>query len=95
MFVFFLVPNTINAATKISSGTENEYNYEIYEDNGEKYARLTRYSGKEKNITINVLKDKDITYMWYMEMKRRKNKSFDYHISDDYEELFRDVVDNE
>ena len=49
----------------------------------------------EKNITINMFKDKDITYMWYMEMKKRKNKSFDYHLSDDYEELFKDIVDNE
>ena len=44
----------------------------------------------EENITINMLKDKDLTYMWYMEAKKKKNRSFNYHISEDYEELFMD-----
>ena len=44
----------------------------------------------EENISINMFKDKDITYLWYMEMKKRKNKSFNYQVSDDYEELFMD-----
>ena len=44
----------------------------------------------EDNITINVLKGKDITYLWYMEMKKKNNKSFNYNVSDDLEELFID-----
>ena len=44
----------------------------------------------EENITINMLKDKDLTYMWYMEAKMKNNRSFNYQISDDYEELFMD-----
>ena len=44
----------------------------------------------EENISINMFKDKDITYLWYMEMKKSKNKSFNYQVSDDYEELFMD-----
>ena len=44
----------------------------------------------DENININILKDKDITYLWYMEMKKKNNKSFNYQISDDYEELFID-----
>ena len=44
----------------------------------------------EENISINMFKDKDITYMWYMEMKKKNNKSFNYQVSDDYEELFMD-----
>ena len=43
-----------------------------------------------ENITINMLKDKDLTYMWYMEAKKKKNRSFNYRISEDYEELFMD-----
>ena len=42
----------------------------------------------EDNISINVLNDKDITYLWYMEMKKKNNKSFNYELSDDLEELF-------
>jgi len=44
----------------------------------------------EDNISINVLNDKDITYLWYMEMKKKNNKSFNYQLSDDLEELFTD-----
>ena len=48
----------------------------------------------DENININILKDKDITYLWYMEMKKKNNKSFNYQISDDYEELFMDYNSN-
>ena len=44
----------------------------------------------EENIDINMLDDKDILYMWYMEEKKNKNKSFNYQVDDDYEELFSD-----
>ena len=48
------------------------------------------YDKNEENIAINVLNGKDITYLWYMEMKQKKNKSFNYELSDDLEELFID-----
>ena len=48
----------------------------------------------EKNISINVLPDKDLTYLWYMEMKKKNNRSFNYELSDDYEELFMDNLTN-
>ena len=44
----------------------------------------------EDNLTINVLRGKDMTYLWYMEMKKKNNKSFNYQLSDDLEELFSD-----
>ena len=46
---------------------------------------------EDENSKINIFKDKDITYMWYMEAKKKKNKSFNYQISDNYEELFNDI----
>ena len=48
----------------------------------------------DENMNINILRDKDITYLWYMEMKKKNNKSFNYQISDDYEELFMDYNSN-
>ena len=42
----------------------------------------------EENIDINVFDDKDVMYLWYMEEKKTKNKSFNYQTDDDYEELF-------
>ena len=45
-------------------------------------------------MKVNVLRGKDLTYLWYMEMKKKNNKSFNYQISDDYEELFMDNLTN-
>ena len=33
-----------------------------------------------------------MTYLWYMEMKKKNNKSFNYTLSDDLEELFNDQI---
>ena len=49
---------------------------------------------EDKNISINVLPDKDLRYLWYMEMKKKNNRSFNYELSDDYEELFMDDFTN-
>ena len=53
-------------------------------------SRSGTYDKNEDNLTINVLRGKDLTYLWYMEMKKKNNKSFNYHLSDDLEELFTD-----
>ena len=42
------------------------------------------------NISINMLNNKNITYLWYMEAKKRKNKSINYNIGKKYNELFND-----
>ena len=55
-----------------------------------KISKNTRDNENEENITINMLKDKDLTYIWYMVAKKKKNKSFNYQVGDDYEELFMD-----
>ena len=44
----------------------------------------------EENFTINVLRDKNITYLWYMEMKKKNNRCFNYQLSEELEELFID-----
>jgi hypothetical protein len=51
-------------------------------------SQISIYDKSEDNVSINVLKGKDITYLWYMEMKKKNNKSFNYELSDDLEELF-------
>ena len=43
-----------------------------------------------ENISINMLDNKNITYLWYMEAKKKKNKSINYHIGNNYNELFSD-----
>ena len=37
-----------------------------------------------------MLKNKDISYLWYMEAKKRKNKSLNYLVDKNYDELFID-----
>ena len=42
------------------------------------------------NFVINMLDNKDIGYLWYMEAKKKKNKSLNYHTNNNYDELFMD-----
>ena len=42
------------------------------------------------NITINMLRNKNISYLWYMEAKKKKNKSINYQTNRNYDELFND-----
>ena len=42
------------------------------------------------NISINMLKNKNLAYLWYMEAKKRNNKSLNYYMGKNYDELFND-----
>ena len=42
------------------------------------------------NIKINMLRNKNISYLWYMEAKKKMNKSLNYKINTNYDELFND-----
>ena len=55
-----------------------------------KISIISNIDNIEENIDINVFDDKDVMYLWYMEEKNTKNKSFNYQTDDDYEELFSD-----
>ena len=44
----------------------------------------------EENISINMLNNENISYLWYMIEKKKKNKSINYYIGRNYEELFMD-----
>ena len=47
-----------------------------------------------EKINVNMLDEDNICYLWYMEVKKRNNKTFNYKISDDYNELFTDYKNN-
>ena len=51
---------------------------------------------KENNekVYINMLDEDNMSYLWYMEAKKRNNKNFNYTINDDYNELFMDFINN-
>ena len=42
------------------------------------------------NIHINMIDEENICYLWYMTVKKKNNISFNYNISDNYDELFKD-----
>ena len=44
-----------------------------------------------KSVSINIINKNDMTYLWYMEAKNRNNKSLNYKIGKNYDELFNDV----
>jgi hypothetical protein len=41
-------------------------------------------------VSINMLNNKNISYLWYMIEKKKKNKTINYYIGMNYEELFMD-----
>ena len=45
-----------------------------------------------EKITINMLNNKNISYLWYMEAKKKKNKSLNYKIGNNFEELFSEYI---
>ena len=51
----------------------------------------TNLLNEDKNITVNILNKEDISYLWYMEAKKKNNHSLNYTIGHKYEELFADL----
>ena len=45
-----------------------------------------------ERITINMLNNKNISYLWYMEAKKRKNRSLNFKIGNNFEELFSEYI---
>ena len=43
-----------------------------------------------KNLSINMINNRSLSYLWYMEAKQKKNKSLNYKIGDNFEELFKE-----
>ena len=40
-----------------------------------------------------MLDEESMSYLWYMEAKKKNNKSLNYNISYDYNELFIEYID--
>ena len=53
----------------------------------------TKKKNDENNDYINMLDEKNISYLWYMETKK-KYKNFNYNMSNDYRELFTEFNDS-
>ena len=71
--------------SKINSKNTKSINSSVSNQTKKKY--------DENNDFINMLDEKNISYLWYMEAKK-KYKNFNYNISSDYRELFTEFNDS-
>ena len=62
--------NADNKKSNISKFNKNQGNNQKHKKSLSKVGIIDK---NEENISINVLKGKDLTYLWYMEMKKKNN----------------------
>ena len=79
--------NIVNSFTKNENQKKNSNNTEINTKN-----KKDGKNDNNTNITINLLDNKNLFYLWYMEAKKRNNKSLNYKMGKNYDELFNDFI---
>ena len=86
--------NIDNKDNKISEINEfDDYKIEKVNSNlikSMKTVKSNMANNNNENISINMINNKNISYLWYMEAKKKNNKSFNYNIGNNYDELFMD-----
>ena len=85
--------NTKSNLSKLSSNlNQNNDSLKINQKLKKTFVKGNNYikNDDNENITINMLDNNDMTYLWYMEEKKKNNKSFNYEINNNYDELFCD-----
>ena len=94
-----IVDNELNNEIKINSKNEksNQDNFEQVDySNNHKIIKKSESNllNKDniKNISINMIDKNDISYLWYMEAKKKNNRSLNYKMGKKYDELFKDRV---
>jgi hypothetical protein len=79
-----------NKINIVNSITKNE-NQKINSNNSEVNNTKNKKDGKNDNntnISINMLDNKNLFYLWYMEAKKNNNISINYNMGNKYNELF-------
>ena len=75
--------NIVNSFTKNKNQKINSNNSEINTKN-----KKDGKNDNNTNITINMLDNKNLFYLWYMEAKKNNNISINYNMGVNYNELF-------
>ena len=93
--IFIISNNSIINESKmskiVSKNNKNIINNSIKKNASLKSSILqNEIGGNNENIYINMHNEQNISYLWYMEEKKKNNKSFNYQISENYKELFVD-----
>ena len=89
--------NEINDESNISKNEKFSQNTSMQEIPN--YSSLIRKTDSNllnkdnlKSFSINLIDKDDMTYLWYMEAKKKNNKSINYKIGNNYDELFKDDI---
>jgi hypothetical protein len=78
----------------ISKDNKSTVNNSINLKNSIIRSEFLKNNEQNKNIYVNMLDEESMSYLWYMEAKKKNNKSFNYNISNDYNELFIEYIDD-
>ena len=89
--------NEINDESNISKNEKFSQNTSMEEiSNNNSLIKKTESNllnkDNSKGLSINIIDKEDMTYLWYMEAKKRNNKSLNYKIGNNYDELFNDFI---
>jgi len=86
--------NEINSEKNINLKNEksSQINNEQVNSNYHKLIKKFDNNDNMKGYSINMIGKTDMTYLWYMEAKKKNNKSLNYKMGIKYDELFMDKV---
>ena len=89
--------NEINDESNISKNEKFSQNTSMEEiSNNNSLIKKTESNllnkDNSKGLSINIIDKEDMTYLWYMEAKKRNNKSLNYKMGKNYDELFNDFI---
>ena len=91
--------NEINDESTISNISKNEkfsQNTSSAQDISNYYSTIRKHDSNllnkdnQKSFFINIMDKDDMTFLWYEEAKKRNNRSLNYKIGKNYDELFND-----
>ena len=85
--------NVIKDESQMSKFSRNKNKKDSIKINEKLYRSIRRgdsnvFNDSYKNLSINMINNRSLSYLWYMEAKKKKNKSLNYKIGDNFEELF-------
>ena len=92
-----IINNEINGETKNSIYKIKKKNTNTRKDSFKIKKNLTKLDisaikEDNDNISVNILNKTNISYLWYREAKQKQNRSLNFKIGIDYDELFSEYI---
>ena len=86
----YLDENEVSGKMSKNSKNINNLKNSIILKKGNLKSDYESINENKENVYINMLDEQSMNYLWYMRAKSENNISLNYHISDNYDELFLD-----